>query len=218
MNVVSLFSYLPYRVVRRFAIANICCFFAAEFDDLHSISLPDGMVFRELSAPMLDKLCSAYPEILGDDLCSFIESDRARGFAVFDGDSLVSFLWTAIENIPGAINHDGHLATQLPLYLPDGMGYVFSVYVMPNHRGQRLYGAMISELSNRLRSEGFRSLMLTTEGSNYRALRSVQRMGFRLLGRSMLFGIGTRTWAKYPSQPLPGGIQFGRYAGDTSSI
>ncbi len=209
--------YLPHRVMRRFAIANVCCFFAAKLGDLHATNLPDGMVFNELSSPMLDNLCDDYPAYFGDEHRSLLESDQARGFAVFIGESLVSFLWMAAENVSGTNNHDGHPATQLPLYLPDGIGYIFNVLVMPKYRGRRLYGAMVSELSKQLSSDGFTGLMLTTEGSNHRALQSVRRMGFQFLGRSMLFGIGGFTVAKYPSQPMSGGIQFGRYAGDQRS-
>lgn len=215
MRLFSRIKYLPYRVVRRFAIANVCCFFAAELGDLQMTNLPDGMVFTELTAPMLDDLCADYPDHFSDEHRKLLASERIRGFAVFHDHSLASFLWLAIENVPGELNHDGHPATQLPLYLPDAVGYVFNVFVKPEYRGRRLYGAMIAELAKRLGKEGFTSLSLTTEGSNYRALSSVRGMGFRMVGRSMLFGIRGFTLAKYPEQPMSGGVQTGRYFGDT---
>ncbi len=215
MSLFTRIKYLPYRVVRRFAIANVSCFFAAELGDLQVTDLPDAMVFTELTAPMLEGLCVDYPDHFRDEHRKLLACDRIRGFAVFYDQSLASCLWLAIEDVPGEINHDGHPATQMPLYLPDNVGYVFNVFVKPEYRGRRLYGAMITELANRLGEEGFTGLTLTTEGSNYRALSSVRRMGFRMVGRSMLFGIGGFTLAKYPEQPMLGGIQTGRYAGDT---
>tara|TARA_A100001391_G_scaffold148373_1_gene105817 strand:- start:1085 stop:1738 length:654 start_codon:yes stop_codon:yes gene_type:complete len=214
MSIASRLVYLPYRVLRRFSIANVCCFFAAEFSDLEATDLPDRMVFTELTPSILIALCKNYPEKFGFEHQELLKNEQTRGFAVFDGESLASSIWMAKGNIPGEINHDGNNATQLPLYLPNGMAYVFSVFVLPEYRGRRLYSSMISQLTKLLSSQGFTRLMLTTEGSNHRALRSVRRMGFQFLGRSMLFSIGGFTVAKYPPQPMSGGIQFGRYKGD----
>ncbi|WP_442506361.1 GNAT family N-acetyltransferase [Novipirellula sp. SH528] len=214
MRIISRIVYLPYRVMRRVAIANICCFFVADISDLPVTELPSGMVFTELSPAKLIALRNDYPRKFGPEHLGYLQKNLARGFAVFDGKLLVSTIWMAKGNIPGEINHDGNLATQLPLSLPDGMAYVFSVVVRPEYRGRRLYGVMVSELSSRLKVEGFTRLMLTTEGSNHRALRSVRRMGFQEIGRSMLFGLGNFVLAKYPSRPLPNGIQIGRYAGE----
>lgn len=212
IRIASGIGWLPWRILRRFAVANVCCVFAAKFADLQTTALPDGMVFTELSAAMLDDLRRAYPNQFNDEHRSFLEDDQRRGFVVFENESMASFLWLASGNIPGELNHDGNQATKLPLFLPSEMGYIFNVFVMPEYRGRRLYGAMISELSKRLAQQDLVGLVLTTEGSNYRALRSVRRMGFQLIGRSMLVGIGGLRWAKYPSQPLPGGIRLGRYA------
>ncbi|WP_345327634.1 GNAT family N-acetyltransferase [Novipirellula rosea] len=214
MRFLTRIVYLPYRVVRRFAIANVCCFFAAEFSDLETTDLLDGLVFTELTPSILIALRKTYPEKFGSEHLDLLEKGQARGFAFFDGELLASSIWMAQGNIPGEINHDGNHATQLPLYLPNGMAYVFSVFVLPEYRGRRLYASMISQLTKLLSSQGFTRLMLTTEGSNHRALRSIRRMGFQFLGRSMLFGIGGFTIAKYPPQPMSGGIQFGRYVGD----
>lgn len=213
-RLVSRMFFLPYRIMRRLAIANIRCFFVAEWGDLELTPLPSGLVFAELSRRRLERLREDFPQLLGPEYTGFLENGQARGFGVFDGDSFASFLWMASGNIPGEINRDAHPATRLPLTLPPGIGYVFNVFVLPEYRGQRLYSAMISQLSMVLRDESFTGLLLTTDGSNYSALQSVQRMGFKQLGRSLLFGVGRFSVASYPPQPMPDGIRCGHYAGD----
>lgn len=55
MRIASPLTSLPWRIMRRFAIANICCVFTGKFADLQTTALPDGMVFTELSAAMLEE-------------------------------------------------------------------------------------------------------------------------------------------------------------------
>lgn len=215
MSLIARLGYLPYRVMRRFGLAGVCCIFTAEFGELRNIELPDGMAFIELSPAMMDDLCRVYPRHFSDKHRRFLESGYQRGFAIFDKESVAASLWLAIEHVPGEINHVGHPATKLPLLLPKEMGYIFNVFVMPPYRGRRLYGAMVSELSKQLSNEDLTGVVLTTEWSNYRALKSVRRMGFRMVGRSVLFKLGRFTLARYPEQPMPGGIRTGRYAGDS---
>ena len=181
-HLIQRISWLPYRVMRRYATANVCCFFAAEFGDLSTPHLPEGMAFTELTPTKLGALSDEYPELFSSEQAGFLEQSQARGFVVLDDGKLASFLWLAVEDIPGSMNHDGHTSSQLPLFLPDRMVYLFRVFVLPKYRGRRLYGAMVSELSSQLRAEGFTRIMLATDGSNYRALRSVRRIGFQLIG------------------------------------
>jgi ribosomal protein S18 acetylase RimI-like enzyme len=200
--------------MKRLAVANICCFFAADVSDLLSTPLPEEMRFAELESDMLRKFQESHPDTFNGEHTELLQRKNVRGFVVTASDGFAGVVWIATESVPGSINHDGHPATELPLYLPKNTAYLFSVFVPAEHRGRRLYPVMVSQLADRLQTSGIRQFVLTTEASNDSALRSVNRMGFRRIGRSMLFGAFGWVIALYPEQPLPGGVTLGHYAGD----
>ena len=204
----------PYRVVRKLATANINCVFARNAAEIRFTPWPVRFRFEELSVERLRLLADSPDNPFDDTQRQLLEQQTACGFAVFDGDAIAAYAWVAVGDVPAEFNEDGNPLTQLPLFLPPGCGYIFNVFVVPAYRGQRLYGAMMSQLAETMQGRGITRLIVTTEGSNFRALRSVRRMGFEELGRAMLFRVGRFCWARYPAQPLAGDLRLGRYVGD----
>ncbi|QDV47492.1 hypothetical protein Enr13x_74020 [Stieleria neptunia] len=72
----------------------------------------------------------------------------------------------------------------------------------------------MSYAAEQLPDHGVRKLFLTTECTNRSALRSVNRMGFREVGKARLFKDAPLYGAGYPDQPFFGEVPTGRYAGD----
>lgn len=206
--------HLPYRVVRKLATANICCFFGCDSGKIRFTPLPTGFRFEELTAERLCYLATRPNNPFDDSQKQLLEEKLAYGFAVIEQHSVAAFCWVATGDVPAEFNQGGSEMTQLPIFLPSRAAYIFNVFVVPQYRGRRLYGAMMSRLADSMQSRGISQLIITTEGSNVQALRSVHRMGFEELGRSMLFRVGNYCLIRYPPQPLTGDVRLGRYVGD----
>jgi len=143
-----------------------------------------------------------------------LEAGDAKCFAAFAADALAGFAWVAFGHIPGDMNHDGKPETGLPIQLDDDAAFVFQVLVLPTHRGHRLYAATMSQLADELQKAGIRTLVLTTEGYNHRALKAVNRMQFQKVAQASFIQIGPLSKSTYPKHPRSGGFRIGRYVGD----
>lgn len=143
-----------------------------------------------------------------------LDAGRVKCFAAFHSDCPAGFAGVGFGDIPGEMNHDGKPETGLPIQLADNAAYVFQVLVLPDHRGRRLYAAILSYMADRLQSDGIETLVLTTEGYNHRALKAVDRMGFQNVGRASLFRFGPVCRASYSTLPATSGFRLGRYVGD----
>ncbi|TWU39462.1 GNAT family N-acetyltransferase [Novipirellula artificiosorum] len=218
MNTLLQMCYLPYRAMRRIATANICHFLAVELDKLEVTPLSEGLTFEEVTPSRLPSIIQENPELLDDNLIDLIQKSIAHCYVVLENKQVVAFSWLATGNVPAEFNHDENPNTQLPFKLPSHTAYIFNAYVSPPYRGKRLYGAMMSGISSRMSGSRILRLVMTTEASNHRALRSVRRMGFRTIGRSMLFGVGKFCVAYYPRHLSAWGIYLGRYEGDRPKL
>ena len=217
MTVIRKLWCLPYRVLRRFGTASVCYFFGSDTETIPTVNLPTPLVVEEMSLARIMRFVSPEHQ-LDQTHVELIRSDKAECLAVFDEESLAAFLWVAFCDVCGELNHTGNPRTELPLYLPENTAYVFHVLVMPEYRGRRLYGAMMSHLAASLRTRDIERLILTTEWTNESAITSVERMRFKKLGRSSILGIGPISIVRYPKQPFFGDVRLGRYAGDAHSF
>ncbi|QEG41262.1 GNAT family N-acetyltransferase [Roseimaritima ulvae] len=209
--------WLAYRVVRRFAIADVCHFYQSPIDAIPRTPTPDSYTIRSCSSNRLRKHASELDYTIPEQDLEMLDAGAAKCIAAFQADSLAGFAWVAFGTISGDMNHDGKPETGLPIQLSDEAAFVFQVLVLPQHRGRRLYAAFLSQMVDELQSEGIRYLVLTTEASNRNALRAVERMQFRKVGQASLFRIGPFRRATYPT--LPNDIEFtvGRYVGDDTA-
>lgn len=199
--------------MRRFAMANRNIFFGLERSHVSEVPCPEGFVIVSWNAAdVREHISEKY--YLSEEDAVLIECDKAICFAVNHGESLAGYAWFAFGKVAGEMNFDVHPDTRLSLSLPDDTSFVFHVFVLPAHRGKRLYAALISHALQELQGRGINKLILTTECSNLKALRSVRRMGFQELGQSWLIKIGPLCRAGYPEQPFFGGVRTGKYAGD----
>jgi ribosomal protein S18 acetylase RimI-like enzyme len=207
-------AYLPSRLLRRAATFNRCSFWTSAISDVACTPLPVGYRVQWLSLDRLQELAEQPASPLGPAHIEILETTAAQCVAIFHGDELAGFAWMTTGDVPGDLNHDGNPQSMLPIYLPPGTAFLFGVLVMPPHRGRRLYGAMVTEIATVAPSHGIERLLVTTECSNYRALKTVRRMGFQELGRTTLLRVGPLVWTHYPKQLSEGTVRVGRYAGD----
>jgi ribosomal protein S18 acetylase RimI-like enzyme len=214
MNYLQILRWLPYRILRRFAVANVSRFFMLPVDSMPRVELPSGFSVSECSSEKLRKAAEHCEYQVSRSNVDLLETGGAICFTVFDGEIPAGFAWVAIGNVSGELNHDGKPETGLPIRLSVDVAFIFQVLVFSNYRGRRLYAALMTEMADALRSRGIRRLVLTTEASNCQAMRAVDRMGFKQVGQSWLLKVGPFCKVSYPNIPTECGMQIGRYAGD----
>ncbi len=210
--------WLAYRVLRRVAIANISQISYSPIDNIPRTITPNGYEIRLCSSEQLRMYESQLEHAIPAQDFAMLGTGQAKCFAAFQSDSLAGLAWVAFGDIPGEMNHDGKPETGLPIHLAEDSAFIFNVLVLPAHRGQRLYAAIISKMADALQSSSIRTLVVTTEGSNQNALRAVEQMQFRKAGQASLFQLGPLSRASYPDLPGDIGFSIGRYAGDDSPI
>ncbi|MGB7347546.1 MAG: GNAT family N-acetyltransferase [Pirellulaceae bacterium] len=208
--------WLPYRAMRRFAIANICQFYQSPIDQMPRTPIPDEYTIESCSSDRLRSHAHELEYQIPERDFEMLNTGHAKCFAAFHSDSLAGFAWVAFGDIPGDMNHDGKPETGLSIQLADNAAFVFQVLVLPAYRGHRLYAAIMSQMADHLRKDGIQMLVLTTEGSNQQALKAVDRMGFQNVGQASLFRLGPLCRATYPKLPHASGFKIGRYVGDKS--
>ena len=210
--------WLAYRVVRRFAIANVCHFYQSPIDKMPRTPTPSEYDICSCSSKRLREHASELDCAIPERDLEMLDAGASKCFAAFQADSLAGFAWVAFGNIPGEMNHDGKPETGLPIQLSDEAAFVFQVLVLPAYRGRRLYAAILSRMADDLHHEGIHTLVLTTEGSNQNALKAVERMQFRKVGQAAFFRIGPLSRATYPTLPIDTGFTIGRYVGDDTAV
>lgn len=210
--------WLAYRVLRRFAVANVSHFYQSPIGQVPRTPVPDGFTIEECSSDQLRSHADALEYQIPEEEIEKLNFGKAKCFGAFQSTSLVGFAWVAFGDIPGDMNHDGKPETGLPIHLADNAAFVFQVLILPAHRGRRLYAAIMSQMADQLQNDGIKTLVLTTEGSNHRALKAVERMGFQNVGQASLFRIGPLCKATYPVLPSEIGFTIGRYVGDKTAV
>ncbi|WP_345684742.1 GNAT family N-acetyltransferase [Novipirellula caenicola] len=217
MPLLTRLRYLPYRITRRILTLNISCFLEAKIEAIQSEPLPADYQFEWLTVARLNELRENPKNSISGAWNSLLEIHQAECVVVRADEVVVGLAGVKTGMVSGELNHDGDLRTKLPIELPADMAYVFGVHVVPRYRGKRLYAAMVSLIAERVSECGGKRLLLTTECSNFRALKSVRRMGFTQVGRTVLVRAGRICWANYPNENQIGDIRVGRYAGDISA-
>lgn len=217
-NLLSPYSPLgfAYRVMRRFAIANVNYIYQSPINALPRTPTPHGYEIQSCSSERLRMHVYVSDCTIAERDLKMLDSGEAKCFAAFQADSIVGLAWVAFGDIPEEMNHDGKPETGLLIQMADDSAFIFQVLVLPLHRGHRLYAAILSHMADELQSDGIRHLVLTTEGSNRNALRAVERMQFRKVGQTSLFRIGPLCKASYLVPSREFGFQLGRYRGDRS--
>ena len=165
MPLLARLKQLPYRVMRRIAIANRTLFFGCDLASLSHFPCPEGLTVVQWTEDDLRQHLGE-ENYLDEGHAVWLRDDQAVCFAVMDGERLAGFAWIAHGDVPGEMNHDGHPDTQLPLFLPDDTGFVFHVFILPSYRGRRLYAALMSSAAHQLPNRGIEKLVLTTECTN----------------------------------------------------
>lgn len=206
--------WLPYRLMRRYAVANVSYLYSANTEALAEMGVPAGYHISPCPSKRLVENADALECKFSRQDIDGLDCGRLRCFGAFHNEALVAFAWVAFADVEASANHDGKPETGLPIQLADDVAFVFNVLVLPDHRGCRLYAALITQMAQTLSAQGVRRFVLATEGTNTNALRAVERMGFKKVAHTSFFKLGPLCKATYPKLPHDCGFTIGAYAGD----
>lgn len=218
MSLLNRIRFTPYRIARRIGTADISRVFGIESRNLQASPLSKGSCLSEISSADHSHLLRDHPELFYPDQVHELALDNVYCFVLRRADALAAFAWLATGEVAAEFNHNGDLRAGLPISLPPDTGFLYNVFVVTKHRGQRLYGSIVRELTQRMQDRGVTRLILTTDASNISSLKALHRMGFQDLGTAWLVRIGPFSMARYPISPVFGSVKFGKYAGDRTFL
>lgn len=147
-----------------------------------------------------------------------LDAFRFRCFAMEIDHRIVAYAWTGIGEIPAEHNSNGHPWTGLPIKLAPEHVYLFSAFVSSEHRGRRLYEALVGHIARTFFDEGFQRMVLTTDARNTSALNANERMGFYCCGTTQFSGWQRFRRSTYEMATAFSPNEIGTYVGDNKVI
>lgn len=129
------------------------------------------------------------PDVVCEMTPEFVERALAKGdecFGLFDGERLASFGWYSTQ--PTRIGNG------LTLNFDSSWVYMYKGFTLPDYRGQRLHGIGMSLALKACTERGKHGLISYVRSTNFRSLRSIERMGYRIFGDVYVIRHQDRTW------------------------
>jgi GNAT superfamily N-acetyltransferase len=204
---------IAYKAIRRVVLVDITCFMLLDVDGLQSVeSNLEIRIFDRFED--IARYLVNVPEQVSTVWCELLSQPKTYVCLAISEDAIAGQLWWRGDFVPPECNHNGPVATQLPLTLPTDTAFVFDVFVQPSFRGMRLYAAMLSHVKQTIQADAsIEKFLITVDYSNRPAIRAAVRIGFVEVGHSMLIGLGAWSVAHYPDSKLfP--VRVGKYRGD----
>lgn len=138
------------------------------------------------------------------DLITRLSEDRMACVGVESNGRLCAFAWLHEGLAERGMNVGSHPATATEIRLNEDAAFVFNVYTAPPHRGKGMMAAALNFASAELRrTRRTRWLVSTTDVTNAAARAGFRKCGFREVGRYYRYGIGNRSWGRYPHPTTP---------------
>lgn len=200
---------IAYRVMRKLGTASECRLFVVSCDSVVGPDVP-----RSLRHVVLTQSDIGHMLLVNRHESKFaraVEEDGIVGIGIAEHNKLVAHVWLHANYVPGEHNHTGNTDTELSLVLGKKTLYLFNAFVSPEFRGRRLYAAMVRIAAEKARLSGYDRIVMTTEITNSSALKSADRMGFRLGGYTRLWKFGP--FVSEERRAILGDVKFGSYAG-----
>ncbi len=141
-------------------------------------------------------------------------AQRAAGsrdfcLAAFRGDRLAAYGWFALGSIEAEHNRGEQPGTGVAVSFPNDVAFGYGGFTHPDFRGHRLHAAVKLHGLRLLSARGVRSLLTTTDWTNWAAIRSFDRLGAKRLGRCWRGGWGRWMFTRPPAAATRLGIAFG---------
>lgn len=135
---------------------------------------------------------------------------RNHCFVARKNGTLAGYIWFAQRFIEAVHNRGAAKHSGVAIEFPETMVFLYKAWVLPEHRGQGLFGAMVGCSYNDWAAQGISSILTTTEVINQPVLSVCKKLGFTRLGRCFRIGIGRLYGGVSPHQTASRyGVTFG---------
>jgi len=165
------------------------------YDDVNSLS-QDGT--NGLEGSLADRMSSR------GDLC----------FAARANNRLARYVWIAFDQVDPESNRGASLLTGVGVSFPESTCFMYKGFVHREFRGRQIYGRLMSRALTALAGRKITQMLSTAEWTNFSALNSCYRIGFRDLGLIWRFGSAWRMCTVTPRSARAMGIRFAKRACD----
>lgn len=136
-------------------------------------------------------LDSATPySMLEPAMANRLNDGRNDCFVARKNGALAGYVWFARRFIEASHNRGTGKHSGLAIQFPTTLMFLYKAWVVPEHRGQGLFGALVGSSFETLAVHGISGILTTTEVINQPVLSTCRKLGFEGLGRSFRFGIG----------------------------
>ncbi len=105
-------------------------------------------------------------------------------FTATQGMDLLGYVWFAEKEVDPRHNTGGPQFKGIGLTLDAGVCYLFKAFIAPRFRGQQLMSRMIRAACETLSKRGFDKIVTTTDIDNQAFQKSIERIGFVMVGRA----------------------------------
>jgi ribosomal protein S18 acetylase RimI-like enzyme len=135
------------------------------------ISARRAAIFQELNGAMRQQLSRVMGLTNSHPVLERLNAGRRCFVAVID-DEIASYAWAST-----GCEHVGEL--ERVFILPEGDFYIWDCATTPDHRGRRLYTALLSHVLSQFQEEGVRRVWIGAARANRYSTRGIINAGFR---------------------------------------
>lgn len=189
-----------YRGTTRLIPSDITYLLVRDIPDTVSFEDSSDFQFTELMPDQLDSHVSVAHLQLGPALIDDMRQSGFRFYAALIDSQIAGYLLVGTDHIPAHHNSAGTPFAGAGLGLPEGVAYVFKCFVTTSMRGQKLMSRLLDFVAvQECNREATTHLVTTTDWTNYAALGSFRRSGFKRVGMVAEFVFLRRHFYKLPA-------------------
>ena len=199
-GLLSALTYSAYRVVQRLIVLDIQHLMRLDFVDVIE---PAGksICIQRLTNTELQEIVHEDDNDLDSATLDRITVANDYCFGAISDGEIVGYAWFAANSIPAEHNHGNHPASGVGLEFPGNVAFMYKAFIIPEFRGQGIYGDLIYGASTELgRYHGIEQLICTTDWTNYPARNSCIRSGFATVGIICRFGLPNTMFTVFPRE------------------
>jgi GNAT superfamily N-acetyltransferase len=203
---------LAYKVASRAGVASFNDLLLLDHPpDRSSWRIAPGYHIEPLDDLSQFHLDSATPDsMLEPSMAQRLNDGRNACFVARENGTLAGYIWFARRFIEASHNRGAAKHSGVAIQFPASLVFLYKAWVLPEHRGQGLFGALIGSSFDAWADHGISGILTTTEAINRPVHCVCRKLGFLRLGRYFRIGIGPLYCGISPHRTAsPYGVTFG---------
>jgi GNAT superfamily N-acetyltransferase len=203
-----------YRLAQRIMVLDVTHLVILDANDALSPAVHDDLEFDFLTKDEVGALSQDGTNGLEASLADRMSSRGDLCFAARANNRLAGYVWIAFDQVDAESNRGASLLTGVGVSFPASICFMYKGFVHREFRGRQIYGRLMSRALTALAGRKITHMLSTAEWTNFSALKSCYRIGFRYLGLIWRFGYSWRMCTVTPKSARAMGIRFASRACD----